>query len=112
MELHCKQIWLLVLVLLLATTANAFDEEQQALRRLRRAPLDIFHVSDDKHNEVPSIRTRGLKYEKSTKSEKKSKYEKKAKETKSEKSDNGMKYVRQVVIGDFMSMSMSMSMSM
>jgi len=97
MELHCKQIWLLVLVLLAATAANARDEKELSQRRLRRAPVNIYEVTPDdssssnnnnniNDNVDSEFGTRGLKYMKSgLKYMKTEKYEKEAKSGKSTK---------------------------
>lgn len=119
MELHCRYLFLFVLVLTLDT---AFGSED-AIRRLRREVFEIESLvesSNINNLDESGFGLRALKYEKSykyekyEKSDKKEKYEKKEKSYKYDKYDKSAKHAttRQVDIGGGVMMSMPLDIVM
>mmetsp|Transcript_19774 Transcript_19774/g.49193 ORF Transcript_19774/g.49193 Transcript_19774/m.49193 type:complete len:108 (-) Transcript_19774:392-715(-) len=107
MALRFQQLWLFVVVVLMATCgalAKEEDESSLGLRRNRRAAIDVIHILPEEHRRGRA-RARGLKNEKGSKKSKGMKTEKEPKA-------HTMRGVDADLSEVFFRMSMSMSMSM
>mmetsp|Transcript_13857 Transcript_13857/g.28598 ORF Transcript_13857/g.28598 Transcript_13857/m.28598 type:complete len:109 (-) Transcript_13857:371-697(-) len=108
MAVRFQQLWLFVVVVLMATCGALAKEDERSLdlRRNRRAAIDVIHILPEEHRRGRE-RARGLKNEKSSKS-------KKSKGMKSEKEPKAhtLRGIDADLSEVFFSRSMSMSMSM